>query len=532
VEDNFFELGGHSLLATQVLVRVREVFGVEVGLRKLFEEPTIRGLAQAVEAELRAGTGVSVPPLVVVSREEELPLSFAQQRLWFVDQLQAGSPFYNMFTAIRLSGPLSVAALEQALVEISRRQEALRTSFKTVHGRPVQVISTSSVLSLHEIDLQELHESEREREVRRLAAEEARRPFNLAQSPLVRVTLLRLSEQEHVLLFTMHHIISDGWSLSVLVREVATVYEACSKGQASPLPELPIQCADFAVWQRAYLQGEVLESQLSFWKEQLGDEIPSLEIPTDRARPQVQTYLGATCSFTLPAELVKALGLLSRQEGVTLYMLFLAAFQTLLHRYTGQDDVRVGSPFSNRNRTEIQGLIGCFINIMVLRADLAGNPSFKQFLRRVKETVLGAYAHQDLPFEVLVEHLQPERKLNYTPLFQVWFVFNPAIPEPIMLPELKLAPVSVAGQTAQFDLTLSMSEVGDEIRGDLTYSTDLFDQDTIEEMTERFKNLLASVAASPDLQLLEIPLGPQGIASRSVAQSLPDVAETEDQFVM
>ena len=341
---------------------------------------------------------------------------------------------------------------------------------------------------------------------RRLAAEEFRRPFDLAHGPLLRVNLLRLGDKEHILLLTLHHIISDGWSMGILVQEMATLYEAFSHGTVPSLPELPIQYADFAEWQREWLQGEVLESQISYWKEQLGGNLPIVELPTDHPRPAVQTYRGKRKSRVLRKTLHEALKALSQREGVTLFMTLLAAFQTLLHRYTGQDDIIVGSATANRNRLEIEGLIGFFVNTLVLRTDLSGNPTFRELLKRVREVALGAYAHQDLPFDKLVEELQVPRDLSYNPLFQVMFVLQNAPMEPLQLSGLTLSPLEAETDTAKFDLTLELTEGPEGLTSSIEYNTDLFDSDTIERMVGHFQTLLQGIVANPDARLSELPL--------------------------
>ncbi|HIP96962.1 MAG TPA: non-ribosomal peptide synthetase, partial [Anaerolineae bacterium] len=458
VHDDFFELGGHSLLATRLISRLRQTFQVEVPLQDLFESPTVAGLAERVEAALRAAEGLETPPIEPVSRDGEPPLSFAQQRLWFLDQLAPGNLFYNIPMAVRLTGELDVEALEQSLNEILRRHEVLRTTFRAKGGKPVQIIAPELPLLLLVEDLSHLPETEREAEAGRLVQKEARRPFDLSQGPLLRARLLKLGAEEHIAVVTMHHIISDGWSMEVFIRELAALYEAFSQGRPSPLPELPVQYADFACWQREWLQGEVLDRQLAYWKEQLGNRPLMLDLPTDRPRPAVQSWRGATERFALPTELSKKLRTLSREEGATLFMTLLAAFQTLLYRYTGQEDVSVGTAIANRNRAEIEGLIGFFVNTLVMRTNLSGEPSFREVLKRVREVALGAYTHQDLPFEMLVEALQPERDLSHAPLFQAAFALQNTPMETLELPGLTLSPLDVDSGTAKFDLTLVMAE--------------------------------------------------------------------------
>ncbi|MBW4609137.1 MAG: amino acid adenylation domain-containing protein [Hassallia sp. WJT32-NPBG1] len=441
------------------------------------------------------------------SRESNsFPLSFSQQRLWFFNQLEPDSCAYNIPAAVRLTGLLNISALSHSISEILRRHEALRTTFTTVDGQPVQTINPAFSCTLPLIDLQALSQAEREQETLRLARAEAQRPFDLEKGPLLRVTLLRLEEQDHVILFTMHHIVSDGWSTGILIRELTTLYQGCDRGQPCNLPELPIQYVDFAVWQRQWLQGEVLNKQLNYWKQQLGGNLPVLELPTDRPRPAIQTDRGATISFTLSESVTAALKNLSQQQGATLFMTLLAAFKVLLHRYTQQDDILVGTPIANRNRSEIEGLIGFFINTLVLRSNLAGNPTFKQLLAQVREVTFGAYAHQDLPFEQLVEELQPERDLSHSSLFQVMFILQNAPTETLHLPNLTLNPLKVESKTANFDLTLSMVETEAGLKGGIEYNTDLFNADRITRMLDHFQILLAGIVAHPDQSLYELPL--------------------------
>ncbi len=465
------------------------------------------------QANLNTSTSTNLLP---VSRNTAFPLSFAQARLWFLEQLTPGNPFYNVPATVRLSGSLNVAALEQTFNEIVRRHEALRTTFKQIAEQPVQALLPHLNIPLPLIDLQPLLEGEREAEAVRLTTQEAQQPFNLAQGPLIRVLLLQLSPTEHVLVLTMHHIVSDGWSIGVLLRELGILYAAFVQQQPSPLPELPIQYADFAQWQRQWLPGEVLNTQLSYWQQQLNN-LPVLELPTDRPRPAVQSYRGATQYLELPLTLSQALEAMSQAEGVTLFMTLLAAFQTLLYRYTGQTDIVVGSPIANRNRREIEGLIGFFVNSLVLRTNLAGNPSFRELLSRVREVALGAYAHQDLPFEKLVEELQPERNLSRNPLFQVVFALQNAPMEVLALPGLTLSPLSFDPGTARFDLEFHMSDrsgslgsIGSNPSNQLevlaVYNTDLFDGTTIAKLLTHFQTLLEGIVASSEQRLADLPL--------------------------
>ena len=506
IYDNFFELGGNSLGAMQLISRVRTSLAIELPLPSLFENPTISGLAECVETAFRHDQSIAALPLLPVTRSEAMPLSFAQQRVWFLEQLKPGNAFYNMPAAVCLKGQLNVAALEQSLNQIMARHEALRTNFVTVNGQPVQAIASTLTLTLPVIDLRQLPETEREIETQRLVAEEAQQPFDLAAEPLVRTKLLQLSDAEHVLLLTMHHIVSDGWSIGVFLRELAALYEAFCNNVPLVLPELPIQYADFAVWQRQWLQGEVLESQLAYWKQQLDGAPALLELPTDRVRPAVQTFRGAFQTFTLSKELCDALMILSQRQGATLFMTLLAAFETLLYRYTGQTDICVGTPVANRNRSEIEGLIGFFVNTLVLRTDVSGNPTFEDILYLVREVALGAYAHQDLPFEQLVEQLQPVRSLSYTPLFQVMFALQNAPMPSLELPNLTLNPLATESATAKFDLTLSVESTEQGLVGSWEYNTDLFDAATITRMAGHFQTLLEGIVANPEQRLLDLPL--------------------------
>ena len=438
--------------------------------------------------------------------KEPLQLSFAQQRLWFLDQWQPGSSTYNLTTAVRLTGVLNFAALERSFNEILWRHEALRTTFATVDGQPVQVVASPKAFALPVMSLQHLPENEREAEARRLVKDERSKPFDLVKGPLFRPTLLQLGEAEHILLLTMHHIVSDGWSMGILSRELTVLYAAFSAGHPSPLPELSIQYGDFAKWQREWLQGEVLERQLSYWKMQL-EGIPAVSnLPTDRPRPAVQGYRGKTQYLELTKELTEGLKALSRKEGVTLFMTLLAAFQTLLYRYTSQEDIVVGSPIANRNRPEIEGLIGFFVNTLVLRTDVSGNPSFRELLGRVRKTALGAYEHQDLPFEKLLEELQPERSLSYSPLFQVMFILQNAPNAGLEFQSLSVSPVRLDTETARFDLTLSIHETAPGLSGALQYNTDLFHDATITRMIGHFQILLKGIVADADLRISDLPI--------------------------
>ncbi|MDR3635926.1 MAG: amino acid adenylation domain-containing protein [Isosphaeraceae bacterium] len=504
--DDFFVLGGHSLLAAQAVYRLRDALGAEFPLRALFEASTVAALAERIDAG-GPDERTTEAPIVPAPRDGDLPLSFSQQALWFLDRLTPGQPTFNVPAAVRIQGPLDAPALERSFHEIVHRHEALRTTFPAVDGRPLQAIAPELAPRLTPLDLSALPLDEREAETRRLAAEEARTPFDLAHGPLVRARLLRLGEGEHVLLLTLHHIVTDGWSMGVAARELAALYESDTNGTPSPLTDPPIQFADYAAWQRQWLDGKVLEDRLAYWSRQL-DGLTPLDLPTDRPRPAVRSARGDIRFFTLPAELAADLRTLGRREGATLFMTLLAAFQTLLHRYTGQDGIAVGVPVANRNRPEVEGLIGYFVNMLVLRSDLAGDPTFQELLARVREVSLGGFEHQDLPFDKLVEALRPARDPSRTPLFDVMFVLqNNRMPD-VARQELTLDAFETGEGTgtAKFDLTLAVEEVGDALIGSLEYNTDLFDGPTIERMLGHFRALLEDVTAHPDHRLSAIPL--------------------------
>ncbi|HEX5716983.1 MAG TPA: condensation domain-containing protein, partial [Thermoanaerobaculia bacterium] len=438
-----------------------------------------------------------------------VPLSFAQQRLWFLDQLNPGSAEYNITRAVRLSGALRVYVLGRAVAEVIRRHSVLRTTFGTAGGVPVQVVAPSLALPLSVVDLRALPPDERLAEARSLIDREGRRPFDLARGPLLRLNLLRLEDGEHVAGSTMHHVISDGWSTGLLFREMGLLYEAFLAGRPSPLPELPIQYADFALWQRGQLDGEVLAGQLAWWKQHFAGAPDTLDLPTDRPRSEVRTSHGARCPFALPKGPADALRALAQAEGATLFMVLFAAWNALLARLSGQEDVVLGIPIANRNRTEIEGLIGFFVNTLALRTDLSGDPAWGELLGRVRRATVGAYAHQDLPFERLVEELRPERALAANPLFQVMFSLQAAQrEESFSLPGLTMSPspLSSEGGPAKFDLVLSLGDGESGVRGALEYRSELFDALTIVRLLEHFRGLLEGVAARPEQRLSELPL--------------------------
>ncbi|HYN84383.1 MAG TPA: amino acid adenylation domain-containing protein, partial [Pyrinomonadaceae bacterium] len=511
IHDDFFDLGGHSLLATQLISRIRDEFDVTLPLDRFFERPTVAGLARLLAADA-AGDESGAPAQAAASiphapRGAMLPLSFAQQRMWFFDPWESQSAVYNISSVLRLGGPLNVEALEQSLTEIVRRHEILRTSFAVSDdGQPVQVISPEPRLALRKVELDELPEAERESEVRRRALEEAREPFDLGAAPLMRVALLRMHEEDHVLMLTVHHIVADAWSIGVLYRELETLYDAYTSGKTSPLTELPVQYADFAVWQREALAGEALAAQLDYWRGQLADPPGPLNLPTRGPRPAEQTFRGALKTFNVGGDSFEALEALNREEGTTLFMALLAAYQTLLYRYTGQTDITTGTPIAGRNRSELEGLVGFFANTLVMRTRLSGEMTFRQLLGRVREVALGAYTHQDVPFEQLVEVLQPERDLSRPPFFQTMLALQNVPHSSHGLSSLTFTQMQVDRESAMFDLTLYFSEQEGGVSCTIEYNTDLFDDGTIERLASHFRRLVGAAAADPDTPLASLPL--------------------------
>lgn len=508
VHDNFFELGGHSLIATQLVSRIRDVLGVDVPLRHLFENPTVAHLAQVIESQSIGGNGQDRPELVTAPDDIERPLSFAQQRMWFLDQLEPKNPQYNIPDAVKIKGDLDVAILTECLQKIVDRHEVLRTSFVTVEGKAQLSVLDSLVVTIPVIDISEMDENAREKRARELVLENAKTGFDLSVAPLFRLKLIKLKENEHIFASTMHHSISDGWSFGVLVREVGMLYDRLSRGDNTPLPPMDFQYSDFAYWQRTWLQGETLQKEIDYWKNQLGDGAEILELPTDRKRPSFQTTNGAHLEFSLSKELTTGINDLTARENVTLFMTLLAAFQTLLFRYTHQDAIAIGSPIANRNQTEIENLIGFFVNTLVLKTDLSGNPTFRDLLQRVKEVTLGAYAHQDVPFEKLVDAIQPNRDTSHTPLFQVMFLLQNMPSQEMKLQGLTFEQINIETNTSNFDVTLAMEEHEGRLFGGFEYNTDLFDETTIHRMSRHFELLLQAIVSHPDTPIAELSLLP------------------------
>jgi amino acid adenylation domain-containing protein len=496
VGDGFFDLGGHSLLATRAVARVREALGVEVSVRAVFEHPALGAFAGEVDRLLRASAGVEAPPIRPADRGGDLPLTFAQERLWFVDRLEPGSPVYHMPFNYLLRGALDVDALRRAFSEIVRRHETLRTALPFTGEQPVQRVLPPAPVELPVHDFAPVvDEAERDAAIGAVMRDVAERAFDLERGPLFRAALARMAEDEHVLLVNLHHVVSDGWSLGVLWNELSALYAAFARGDASPLPEPALQYGDFAVWQRAWLAGDVLDAQLGYWRRKLAGAPPLLELPTDRPRPAVQTYAGAAESVVIGAEDAASVLALGRREGATLFMVLLAAMDVVFGRLAGQDDVVIGTPIAGRTRAETEGMIGLFLNSLALRTDLSGEPTFRELLRRVRETTLEAYAHQDLPFERILEELAPERSLSHSPLFQVMLNLSNFAEGDVSLAGLEVQPIGGAGEVAsKFDLTLYAGEVPDGIVLHLVYNTALFDAPRVRSMLAQLTGVLRQAA--------------------------------------
>ncbi|HBL25668.1 MAG TPA: non-ribosomal peptide synthetase, partial [Acidobacteria bacterium] len=509
LHDNFFTLGGQSLLATQALSRVARLLGVELPLRALFEAPTLAAFARAVEAA-RATEGASAaPPLERRPAGTAAPLSFAQQRLWYLSRLEPESSWYHVPVALRLTGALQVAALQRSLAEIVRRHEALRTTFREAGDQPLQDVAPAepglrSPAPL--VDLAGLPAARNEPELARLLAGQVARPFDLERGPLLRSLVVRLGPQEHALGLVAHHIVADAWSAGIFVRELSALYGAFSRGEGSPLPELPLQYADFAVWQRRWLTGEVLEAGLRWWREALQGLPERLDLPTDRPRSGSTRRRGGRSAVRLGEELSRELAACARREGVTVFTVLLAAFQALLGRRAGREDVAVGAPVAGRQHVEIEGLIGFFANTLVLRADLKGDPTGRELLRRTRATLLAAQDHEQVPFERLVEDLAPTRDLGRTPLFEAMLAFQSVAPRPPDLPGVTAELVPVPTGTAKLDLLLDLSGQDGDLRGSLEYDADLFEATTVERLLGQLAALLQGLAAEPAARLGDLLL--------------------------
>jgi len=506
--EDFFLLGGHSLLATKMVSRIREEFQLGLPLRTVFEYPTVAGQAEQIDLlDANRDTTTKQNICIPLVRRENLPLSFAQTRLWFLDRLEPNNPAYNIVVGFRMEGCLHRSALEQSLQEIVKRHEVLRTTFsQDEYGNPIQIIHESNHISLVSTDLGDLSHEEQEKQLQEVVMKEALRPFNLEAGSLLRVHLYRLAENAHVFVGVMHHIISDAWSLGIMVKELSQCYTAFCSSLESPLPPLSLQYADFAHWQRTTFENTQLQQQLDYWKQELGGEIQPLELPTDFPRPTMTGYDGHEISFVVDRKHYEGFKQLCESQGATLFMGLLGVFKTLLMRYSGQHDLLVGTPIANRNHRQTEDLIGFFVNTLVIRTDLSDNPSFLTLLLRIKEKTLQAYAHQDVPFEKLVEELQPERNLSRNPLFQVMFVMQNAPIGELELPGLSLTPLSMESTTVKFDLSLSISETEKGLEGIWEYNTDLFDATTITRMVGHFRTMLAGIVTNPQQRLLELPL--------------------------
>ena len=529
-EDDFFALGGHSLLANQLAVRVRETFGVDLPLRAVFASPTVAALAPWIEPALATGPGsrslparpgpsAAPPPLVPRPAGAPAPLSFGQERLWFLDRLEPGNTAFNMGSSLRLRGRLEPRALERAVNEIVRRHEALRVTFGEAAGRPVQRTLPSLWVPLPVVDLSALPEAVREGEAERMAQTSLGSPFDLEAGPLIRTSLLRLARDLHVFVLDVHHIVSDGWSAGVMNGELIALYEAFTAGRPSPLPPLPIQYGDFARWQREWLRGERLEAQLAYWRGKLGGELAPLDLPTDHPRPAVQTFRGGNLQLTLPAATGRALRQLARQQRASLFMTLLAAFKVLISRLAGQEEVVVGTPVAGRRHPETEALIGFFLNTLALRTDLSGNPTFRELLARVRETTLGAFDHQDLPFEALLAELKVERDLSRTPVFQVFFNLLNLPPERGRVPGLEIEWGPAPAPESKFDLTFYVAEDGEAIRVNLVYNADLFDVPRMEELLRQYRTVLEQAVQDPDGRIQDVSL-----LTPEAAAALPDPA--------
>lgn len=533
VNTSFFDLGGHSLKATQLLSRIRQTFNADVPLRSLFEAPTVTGMAAAVNSALTgSGLAVEMQPIQPLARDSATgrpinapPLSFSQQRLWFIDQLDPGNLSYNIPAAVRITGELDVSVLEKSLQALIQRHESLRTTFKSLDGKPVQDIATDGFsIEIERENLAEVFTSSDEstlvsdldehNRIQHWVEGQVRRHFDLTNGPLIRAAILEITSHskengkppEHILVVVLHHIIADGWSMRILIQELTAQYASLITGSALELPALSVQYADYAEWQRQWLSGAELDRQLSYWRKKLDGSPPLLDLPTDHPRPAIKSSRGGLENFILPEDLTQEILAAARRDGVTVYMFLLAAFQILLYRYSGQDDIVIGTAIANRTRRELEGMVGFFVNTLVMRTDCSGSPSFRELLSQVREVALGAYAHQDLPFEMLVEALQPQRNLSYTPIFQVGFDLQDISESSLQLSEISIEPLHAHGGTAAFDLLMSVNHTAYGLGGTLEYNSDLFERMTIERMLVHFQQLLQSIVADPDQSITRLSI--------------------------
>ncbi|PHE00727.1 non-ribosomal peptide synthetase, partial [Bacillus pseudomycoides] len=532
VHDSFFELGGHSLLATQVVSRLREVFEINLPLHELFQYSTIEGLSQRITTLLQENKGYDIPPLQPKERGERVPLSYAQQRLWFMDQLEPNSSLYNIPTAWRLKGQWGIEALEKGYNALIQRHEVLRTVIQEINGEPMQVIGAYTPKALQVIDLRHLSQEEKELRLKVLTQSEIKTPFHLSEGPLIRTQLIIMEEEELVLLCTMHHIISDGWSMGILLDEWFAMYQAFVEEKSVQLPPLALQYADFAQWQRDWLKDEVLAQQLEYWQKELSGELPVLQLPFDSPRPAVQSYKGDTHQVTLPVALLEKIKAFSRQEGATLFMTLLAGYQGFLSRYTEQKDILVGSPIANRNYKEIEGLIGFFVNTLVYRANLTDDLTFKELVAQVKGKALKAQEYQDVPFEKVVEVLQPERNASHSPIFQTMFTLQThsrKLPK-ILDHSLETIPSYMA--VAKFDLTVAMEETEEGLQVAFEYNTDLFNALTIQRMSKHFENWLSEVMDSPQKSIGSLKLMSKGEEKQLLKEWNDTRVEYPTEFVI
>ena len=524
--DDFFALGGHSLLLVRVAAQIHESFQIELPLRSLFEAPTLSALAELVDAARRTAERLENAALVVVPRDGKLPLSFAQERLWVFEQLEPDTGAYNISRVLRLKGSLDTAALEKSVNAVVARQEVLRTSFTGVDGKPSLSIAESAKLEIPVIDLTTLQAEEQNQKSKELAAAQTQRPFDLNRAPLMRLALLRFDDREHVLLLTMHHIVSDAWSIGVFMRELVAFYNGFITETSPSLPPLPVQYVDFAAWQRNAWSGAALQKQLDYWREKLSGAPPVINLPSDRPRPAIRSFRGSRRSFNVTKEIAEKLKTLARDERATLFMALLTAFQSLLSCLTNEKDLVVGSPVAGRNRPECEPLIGYFVNTLVLRANFSGDPSFRESLRRTRDTALGAFANQDVPFEKLVEDLNPARTVEYNPLFQVWFVLQQAFVERDEFNEIAVQPVESDNAVTRHDLQLSLWETASGLDGAFTYSTALFDVETVARITEQFKMLLGLVVEQPEIRLSELSAAVADAGRAHTDKSIAGLEET------